>query len=794
MSETNLSDSNQLGDWSALHTTFSRQVKMLFKKQFTIKIRKWTSILEYLASFAIIYISYITSVSTKIKHHQILNPVIEKIPKDKDLWLLDKFLFYSEPTIVGVPDHKLVHELFNNTYYLKKFIEKSYFAFQKQIKIHYVNNEEDMEKLIYENDNGAIAVHWINVNDDNCLKNPKIRIYTQMNKLIPAPEKVIYQDIRDALALMNRGTNASHLRTLKNESFYGSQKFSRNEYTTQANNGLRIAFFSVIIIILSTMSDFNNLFEEKNTHVAALSFLMGCSERAYWFVSFLTPFLLSLGPYLVLSITLCFIYGMKGTNFFLFLVVTILFIFSHIWFQMFISTFFKKGSSIIVVFLVLELFFSFLHQFFTLSDDNPSVVLMHVFCIIPFSAYEIFIMSGHTQCINELIPYTWSTLTYNGYECQPYIPLLWLLIDSVVFLFLFLFFNATLKRDFGTNLIRFKEIIKKDTWKEFFSRSSLLKIAPESDNFIEVSGLTKVYNSHKKITALNNVNFHICTGEVIILIGPNGSGKSTLINILSGAIEPTSGKMKLFDGNETERFSETQSYLGVCFQDNVLINLLSVKEHFELFGAFRGIPEDTLESCIKFLSKQLQLEHMLDNRAGDLSGGQKRKLCIGLSLLGNPPIVIMDEPTAGVDVQARQLIWKMIASLKNTTSIIASHSLEEAETISSRLFILSGGKIRFCGNSTELRSQYKCGYLLRVEKEDGNMESILQLLHQYIPEGYIQEERPDTITIPVSPKIPEFLHAFDMDKERLGVTSYSLFVEQIEDMLLKLIQSEEAKG
>ena len=252
--------------------------------------------------------------------------------------------------------------------------------------------------------------------------------------------------------------------------------------------------------------------------------------------------------------------------------------------------------------------------------------------------------------------------------------------------------------------------------------------------------------------------------------------------------------MRLFDGEETDRFNQIQSYLGVCFQDNVIIDLLSVKEHFELFGAFRGVPQDTLEKCIDFFAKQLQLGHMLDNRAGDLSGGQKRKLCIGLSLLGDPPIVLMDEPTAGVDVQARQLIWKMIASLKHTTSIITSHALEEAEAVSTRLFILASGKIRFCGNSTELRNQYKCGYLLRIEREDGNVEPVLQLVQKYVPEAHILEERQDTITLPVSPKISEFLQEFDKEQQKLGVTSYSLSVEQIEDMLLKLIQTEEAKG
>ncbi|OHT08819.1 ABC transporter family protein [Tritrichomonas foetus] len=247
----------------------------------------------------------------------------------------------------------------------------------------------------------------------------------------------------------------------------------------------------------------------------------------------------------------------------------------------------------------------------------------------------------------------------------------------------------------------------------------------------------------------------------------------------------------MLGGEETKRFKDVQSYLGVCFQDNVIINLLSVREHFELFGALRGVPLKTLDDCIDYFATNMQLSHMLNNRAGDLSGGQKRKLCIGLSLLGNPPVVLMDEPTAGVDVQARQLIWKMIANLKETTSIITSHALEEAEAVSSRLFIVAGGKIPFCGTSTELRNKFKCGYLLRVDREDGTAGPVLELAQSFVSDAHLSDEREDLISMPVDSAIPAFLESLTEKEKEYGVRSYSFSVEQLEDMLLKLIQSEE---
>jgi ABC-type multidrug transport system ATPase subunit len=146
---------------------------------------------------------------------------------------------------------------------------------------------------------------------------------------------------------------------------------------------------------------------------------------------------------------------------------------------------------------------------------------------------------------------------------------------------------------------------------------------------------------------------------------------------------------------------------------------LSVREHLQLFGIFKGVA--CLADAIDFFA------------------------CIAIALLGNLPIVIMDEPTAGVDVQARQLIWKTIATPTSTTTIITSHALEEAETVSSRLFIVAHQRIPFCGTSTELRNEYQCEYLLRV---DGTVGEVLDLARAHIPASGMSDERTDTIRLP----------------------------------------------
>jgi ABC-type multidrug transport system ATPase subunit len=160
-----------------------------------------------------------------------------------------------------------------------------------------------------------------------------------------------------------------------------------------------------------------------------------------------------------------------------------------------------------------------------------------------------------------------------------------------------------------------------------------------------------------------------------------------------------------------------------------------------------------------------------------------------LSPLGGLKIVIRGEPTAGVDVQARQLIWKAIAKLKGTMTIVMSHALEEAEAVSSRFFVVAWGRIPFAGTSTELTNEFEGGYVLRVE---GNVEAVLELAQQFVPESKMQVGRPDTIEMPVCKSVPAFIRELEERKEELAVVSLGFAVEQLEDVWLKLIESEEA--
>jgi ABC-type multidrug transport system ATPase subunit len=459
---------------------------------------------------------------------------------------------------------------------------------------------------------------------------------------------------------------------------------------------------------------------------------------------------------------------------------------------MFLTTFMKKASHgriLTVVILVLTLFFSSLHESFTLTETNTSESLKHLFSLIPLSAYEMAIMTFAEPCRLSYPPLQWADANRADLAYRPWYAVFWLAIDGWIFFLLFVLCNLVMARDFGSPPMHWRELFRASAWRRLFARR-LATPMDISGKLIEVDGLSKTYRGEHDIVALTDVSFSIDAGEVVVIIGPNGAGKSTLMNILAGAVEPTAGTLRLARAAPVDHFKDVQRLLGVCFQQNVLIDLLTIREHFELFGTFRGLDDHDIQDAVTFSAHTLQLEAMMATRAGDLSGGQKRKLCIALSLLGRPPIVIMDEPTAGVDVQARQLIWKTIAQLHGTTTIVTSHALEEAEAVSSRLFVVAGGKIPFAGTSTELRNQCNCGYVLKVE---GNAGAMLELAAAIVPGARLLQGREDTIEMPVCREVPEFMRRFDADKEAMGVVSWSFTVAQLEDVLLKLIETEEAQ-
>ena len=220
---------------------------------------------------------------------------------------------------------------------------------------------------------------------------------------------------------------------------------------------------------------------------------------------------------------------------------------------------------------------------------------------------------------------------------------------------------------------------------------------------IEIRNLTKKY---KDLVAVDNLNLDIEKGELFSLLGVNGAGKTTTIKMLSCLINSTSGDALLMGESIKTNTNEVKGVIGISPQETAVAMGLTVKENLEFICGIYGFSKDKTKEKIKALTDEFNLRDILDKKASKLSGGWQRRLSIALALIGEPQILVLDEPTLGLDVIARSELWDTIRSLKGkVTIILTTHYMEEAEALSDRIGIMKNGSLIALGTSEELKKK-----------------------------------------------------------------------------------------
>ena len=211
------------------------------------------------------------------------------------------------------------------------------------------------------------------------------------------------------------------------------------------------------------------------------------------------------------------------------------------------------------------------------------------------------------------------------------------------------------------------------------------------DNQIAINNLSKVYKNG--LTALKNINLNIKKGEIFAMLGPNGAGKTTLINIICGIVKPTSGEIAVEGFDIIDDYRETRSRIGLVPQELTLEQFETVFNNVSYSRGLYGKKPDPAH--IEKVLKQLSLWDKKDRILRQLSGGMKRRVLIAKALSHEPQILFLDEPTAGVDVELRQEMWKVVENLRETgvTVILTTHYIEEAEAIADRVGVINQGEI-----------------------------------------------------------------------------------------------------
>ena len=242
---------------------------------------------------------------------------------------------------------------------------------------------------------------------------------------------------------------------------------------------------------------------------------------------------------------------------------------------------------------------------------------------------------------------------------------------------------------------------------------------------IEISGLTKKYGD---FVAVDNISFDVEESSLFAFLGPNGAGKSTTINTICTLLEKTSGEVRVdghLIGHEDDNI---RNQIGVVFQDSLLDDLLSVKENIQVRAGFYGIHQEEFKKRFDEIAGVLGIAEYADKKYGKLSGGQRRRADIARALIHVPKILILDEPTTGLDPQTRLQVWETVRQLqkeKKMTVFLTTHYMEEA-AMADDVAIIDHGKIVASGTPTDLRSKYSNDHLRLIPKNDGALIEFLK--------------------------------------------------------------------
>jgi len=295
---------------------------------------------------------------------------------------------------------------------------------------------------------------------------------------------------------------------------------------------------------------------------------------------------------------------------------------------------------------------------------------------------------------------------------------------------------------------------------------------------VHAESLTKRYG---ELIAVNDISFDVTAGECFGILGPNGAGKTTTIRMISCVSPVTSGTLTVDGMAVQERPREIKSILGVVPQEDNLDPDLTVRQNLRAYARYFDLPKAATEQRIRESLELLQLTEKQNERINTLSGGMKRRLTVARGLINSPKIMVLDEPTTGLDPQARHLVWQKLRLLRSqgVTMLLTSHYMEEAQRLCDRLVVMHQGRIIAGGTPAELVREYAGRDVIEVPVEPEEREALAERLRAHA--GVDVEEVEDMLYVYVRSENGFDPRALDLDVERVVYRRANL-----EDVFLKL--------
>ncbi|KAF5280279.1 hypothetical protein FQR65_LT03087 [Abscondita terminalis] len=336
-------------------------------------------------------------------------------------------------------------------------------------------------------------------------------------------------------------------------------------------------------------------------------------------------------------------------------------------------------------------------------------------------------------------------------------------------------------------IFNFREKTKKMNETEDESRTLIIEEQPNLSVSIQVRELSKQFGSN---TVVNNVSIDIYDEQITVLVGKNGAGKTTLLSMITGMIKPTNGTVIYKNGDQTS--------IGFCPQHNLQYSSLTVEEHLNFFGKVKQFVNTN-----KFLKKSKELLELTNltlkktDLIGNLSEGMRRKLSISIALIGDSNIIILDEPSCGLDPEVRRDVWDFIIKLRGFhTVIVTTHLMEEAEVLSDQIIILDNGSITHYGTPLFLSKRCGAGYKLHISYKEESYKSITNVVGKYI--GTIEYSSNSSMKVVFDKsekeKYIQLIEELEINKNSLEIQHLDFKYTSLEEIFLNSVKKNEKKS
>nr|AAM90895.1 ATP-binding cassette transporter sub-family A member 5 [Mus musculus] len=568
----------------------------------------------------------------------------------------------------------------------------------------------------------------------------------------------------------------------------------------------------ILIYLVIAFSPFGyflaiHIVAEKEKKLKEFLKIMGLHDTAFWLSWVLLYasliFLMSLLMAVIATASSLF---PQSSSIVIFLLV-FLYGLSSVFFALMLTPLFKKSKHVGVVEFFVTVVFGFVGLLIVLIESFPRslVWLFSPLCQCAFLIGIAQVM--HLEDFNEGALF--SNLTEGPYPLI--ITIIMLALDSVFYVLLAVYLDQVIPGEFGlrrSSLYFLKPSYwskNKRNYKELSEGNingniSLNEIVePVSSEFIgkeaiRISGIQKSYRKKtENVEALRNLSFDIYEGQITALLGHSGTGKSTLMNILCGPCPPSDGFASIYGHrvSEIDEIFEARKMIGICPQSDINFDVLTVEENLSILASIKGIPANNIIQEVQKVLLDLDMQAIKDNQAKKLSGGQKRKLSVGIAVLGNPKILLLDEPTAGMDPCSRHIVWNLLKYRKaNRVTVFSTHFMDEADILADRKAVISQGMLKCVGSSIFLKSKWGIGYRLSMYIDRYcATESLSSLVRQHIPAAALLQQNDQQLvySLPFKDmdKFSGLFSALDIHSN-LGVISYGVSMTTLEDVFLKL--------